>query len=691
MSKIYFALFILFAVSIPAAAQCSGVYFKDLNRQLLSNGFAYSYVEDFDNDGLNDIFGFKLTEGGNLQIYYYKRLSATSFDTTSRNTVITNARGVFVFGDVNNDGKKDLIITHSVNQQMILTTYLNDGTGRFLTTTPAVNVDNNETFYVAGDLNNDGKADVLSTIQNGGNSTLYYRLAQPDNSFGAATQITTFPSFLAYGAYIHASNSSIFIEDLNNDGLKDIAYTPYATNTLRVLTNQGNAAFTETVSSGFWQSSSRLKSVDLNADGKKDFVSAPVNDPNAKIKILANDGNNSFTVSETSIPPEYVGAYNEGVDYVTGDFDADGKADIIVPGAKKYLFLKNQGNFTFTPQEFKSYLNIKLAELIDGDAKTDIISINRPFIDGYQRLQTPNALFSLYSAVRFRRNVCNPVGQTKTVDFNGDGFTDRAFWNPSTGVWRYYTDNTQNNQVYFQWGSGAAGDVPVPQDYDGDGQTDYAVFRKSDGNWWIVRSSDGQVVTFKFGITEDKPIPADYDGDGRADFAVFRPSEGNWYVWLSQSNQFYAAHFGLSEDKPLPADYDGDGKADICVFRPSTGVWYRTNSSDNSFFAVQYGVADDKPVPADFDEDGKANIAVFRNGAWYVLKNDFSTYTFYWGTANDIPFLGYEYQSAAFVYRKTASAIYTTIYAETFPGTYTTYSTGNSFNETFVSTVLPAE
>lgn len=691
MYRICSVLFIVFAVSFSISAQCNGIYFKESGRQVFSNGFAYSYFEDFDNDGINDIFGFSPTGPSSYQIYYYKRLSPNSFDTTSKNTSINNVNGVFgIFGDVNNDGKKDLIISHST----ILTTYLNDGTGRFSTNTLGVNVNNNETFWVAGDLNNDGKADVLSTTYNSSTntSTLYYRLAQSDNSFGSATVITTFSSFLPYAGYVVASNSGIIIDDLNNDGLKDIAFTPYSTNVLKVLTNTGNTTFTETLSPSFIHSSNRLKALDLNSDGKKDFISSIFQDgTNYKIKVLANNGNNTFANSEIVVPAAYfISGYNVN-GYSVGDFDADGKTDIILPSTKTYLFIKNQGNFTFTQQEFKSYLNANSTEIIDGDGKADVLSLVRPLLDGHLRLTTPNAVYYLQKSVRFRQNVCNPIGQTKTVDFDGDGTTDRAFWNPSTGIWRYYTENSQNNQVYFQWGSGSLGDVPVPNDYDGDGRTDYAVFRKSDGNWWIFRSSNQQTSVFKFGITEDKPIPADYDGDGKADIAVYRPSDGNWYIWFSQSNQSQVVHFGISEDKPLPADYDGDGKADICVYRPSTGIWYRLNSSNNSFFAVKYGISTDKPIPADFDGDGKANIAVYRDGTWYVLRDNFSTSVFYWGTANDIPFLGDGFESTTFVYRRTNSSIYSNSFPEIFGGLTGTFSAGNSFNETLVSSTLPSE
>ena len=698
MCRILFSLLIVFAVSLSVSAQCNGVYFKETKRQVFSNPFMFSQIEDFDGDGLNDILGYSLTAAGNYQFYYYKRLNANTFDTNARNSSITNSLNEPVFGDVNNDGKKDILIAHPTSPP-VLTTYLNDGTGRFLTNTPAVNISSNEILRTGGDINGDGKTDAFTSIYNSGNgtTTLIYRLAQPDNSFGVVITAGVFAGQLTNSGF--SSRPQILIEDLNNDGRKDIAFMldTASGRTLKVLNNTGSV-FAETFSGSFNVRSEILTTVDFNNDGRRHFVSAVYQDPSDppnsyRVKILANNGNNTFISLEWNVPPGYFN-YNYYVNgNPAGDFDGDGDKDVVIPGNKKYLLLKNQGSFNFTQQEFKSFLKIDSTDVVDGDGKTDILSLGTPFLDGYVWLQSPpiNAIYFLENAVRFRQNVCNPVGQTQTVDFDSDGMTDRAFWNPSTGVWRYYTDNTQNNQVYFQWGSGSFNDVPVPNDYDGDGQTDYAVFRKSDGNWWIYRSSDQQVVAFRFGLPEDKPVPADYDGDGKADFAVFRPSEGNWYVWLSQSNQLYAIHFGIAEDKPHPADYDGDGKADITVFRPSAGTWYRLNSFDNSVFIVQYGVSTDKPIAADFDGDGKANIAVYRDGTWYVLKNDFSTRVFFWGVANDVPFFGTGFfLPMAFVYRRNNSRIYATNF---FTGQFFTweFSTGNSFNETIVSPILPAE
>jgi len=198
MLKFLAIILIFTAAALQISAQC-GVYFKESNRQIFSNPFSNGYFDDFDGDGLEDLFGYSRASYNppNFQVHFYKRLSENSFDTTAKSTLITNVPFNFgVFGDVNGDGKKDLIGSRQGTPTVLLT-YLNDGTGNFSTTTPTVNAGSDGNIWAAGDLNGDGKDDVVTNLyDNLSTSTLYYRLTQPDNSFGPPVLIGTLPERL---------------------------------------------------------------------------------------------------------------------------------------------------------------------------------------------------------------------------------------------------------------------------------------------------------------------------------------------------------------------------------------------------------------------------------------------------------------------------------------------------------------
>ncbi|HEY0427678.1 MAG TPA: hypothetical protein VGC76_07835 [Pyrinomonadaceae bacterium] len=88
-------------------------------------------------------------------------------------------------------------------------------------------------------------------------------------------------------------------------------------------------------------------------------------------------------------------------------------------------------------------------------------------------------------------------------------------------------------------------------DFNADGFTDLAFFRPSTGEWFVLRSEDGSYYSFPFGLSTDLPSPGDYDNDGKYDAAVYRPSNGTWYVERSSLGTWVKS-FGLSADKPIP-------------------------------------------------------------------------------------------------------------------------------------------
>jgi VCBS repeat protein len=287
----------------------------------------------------------------------------------------------------------------------------------------------------------------------------------------------------------------------------------------------------------------------------------------------------------------------------------------------------------------------------DGDGKADVV-VFRPSSGTWYIIPSSNPGTPIVRQWGTQGDIPVPG------DYDGDGKTDIAVFRPSSGTWYIIPSSNPGTPIVRQWGT--QGDIPVPGDYDGDGKTDIAVFRPSSGTWYIIPSSNpGSPITQQWGTQGDIPVPGDYDGDHKTDIGVFRPSNpdgtanGTWYIIPSSNpGSPIIRQWGTLGDVPVPADYDGDGKADIAVWRPSTGTWYIIPSGNpGSPIVQQWGTDGDIPVPADYDGDGKADISVFRpsSGVWFVIPsaNPLNPTATQWGVATDTPVQEPVAQSAA--------------------------------------------
>jgi hypothetical protein len=224
-------------------------------------------------------------------------------------------------------------------------------------------------------------------------------------------------------------------------------------------------------------------------------------------------------------------------------------------------------------------------------------------------------------------------------DFDGDGKTDAAVTRTGSIIWHIL-----NGTGYTGVGFGDhTQDIRVPGDYDGDGRTDIAIWRPSTGTFWVLRSSDGGVVSQPWGQNGDDPrVVGDYDGDGRDDFAIYRPGNPSvWWVRQSQFGNVVGTAFGQTGDKPAPGDFDGDGKMDPAVARGPGNATFYILQSMNGFTALPWGLFSDSILSGDYDADGLWDVAVARqtSGAWthYVRQSsNGGLLAGVWGLATDI-------------------------------------------------------
>ena len=196
-----------------------------------------------------------------------------------------------------------------------------------------------------------------------------------------------------------------------------------------------------------------------------------------------------------------------------GDFDGDGKDDIFwrnsATGAN-YVYLMD--GLAIRPAEgylrTVADLNWQVAGVgdFDGDGKADILWRNSASGDNYLYPMNGTAI---KASEGFIRTVADPAWQVKALgDFDGDGKADIAWRNSTTGENYLYLMNGTSivGEGYLRTVADLAWQIAAAGDYDGDGKSDLFWRNSATGENYLypldglsIKPSEGYVRTVPVG------------------------------------------------------------------------------------------------------------------------------------------------------------------------------------------------
>ncbi len=287
-----------------------------------------------------------------------------SYSTNNANCVV---------GDIDGDGKPDVVSTFGSNTAVSV--FRNTSTtGTINSGSLAAKVDfatgTNTLGVTLKDLNGDGKLDIVITNTQGSSTIGVLKNTSTIGSINFASVVS-----YAVGTSPYASS----IDDLDGDGRPDIAVANYNSNTISILLNNGTGgaiSFATATSITTTGNPRDVQIVDLDGDDKLDLVTA--NNSNGKLSLLRNITTNGTLSFATAI--DVTGGANNNY-VIPADMDGDGKVDLVVPALNNnwVAVLKNNstyGNISFaTPMQlataFPGTINLSVGD-IDGDGKLDI-------------------------------------------------------------------------------------------------------------------------------------------------------------------------------------------------------------------------------------------------------------------------------------------------------------------------------
>jgi len=273
---------------------------------------------DFNNDGIADL--------ALLEQVATVRILIGKGDGSFRSAAIYPTGGTqLAAADFNVDGNVDLVVMNPLLGGTAITVLPGQGDGTFGTPLPQ-SLDTQPNMLAVADLNGDNIPDLITAY---GQNSFRILLGRGDGTF-AVTPLTV-PLDPAEKNYA----DSVATGDFNNDGIPDIAIGKGSGVT--VLLGNGDGTFDRPSFFPITAGVNSVKVVDVNGDGLDDIITSNISSNSSKVgsfSVLLGDGTGSLHASS------YYDGYSSGGRLLAGDFNGDGRVDILEPlGATIFVFL----------------------------------------------------------------------------------------------------------------------------------------------------------------------------------------------------------------------------------------------------------------------------------------------------------------------------------------------------------------